>query len=152
MSDSAAAEPERGFRGLGEDARFDDRIDLSARITNLQSLALIGRALALLRHVKRLFAGKVVLSALALVPGLILPFLAKITVDQVILGKSFEDSEIPFPPHMLPFIDAVAGLGRMETMLAVIVFLAVLLLLFGRGGLFVWIGGGADSASPSLPI
>ena len=149
MSDSAAAEPERGFRGLGEDARFDDRIDLSARITNLQSLALIGRALALLRHVKRLFAGKVVLSALALVPGLILPFLAKITVDQVILGKSFEDSEIPFPPHMLPFIDAVAGLGRMETMLAVIVFLAVLLLLFGRGGLFVWIGGGADSASTS---
>ena len=150
MSESAAGiDAGRGFGGLGKDSRFDDRIDLSTRITNLASLALIARALVLLKDVKLLFAGKVILSAIALAPGLILPFLAKITIDQVILGKSFADSEIPFPPHMVPFIDALAGLGRMEIMLAVIGFSAALLLVFGRGGLFVWIGGGADSASSS---
>jgi len=149
VSESATAEAGRGLASFGTDDRFDDRIDLATRITNLQALALIGRALVLLRNVKALFAVKMALAALALVPGLILPFLAKITIDQVILGKSFEDIEIPFPPHIVPFVDAVSGLSQMEIMLAVIGFTAVLLFLFGRGGLFVWIGGGADSASTS---
>ncbi|MCY3623197.1 MAG: ABC transporter ATP-binding protein [Gammaproteobacteria bacterium] len=149
MSEGATVESGRGLASFGRDARFDDRIDLATNITNIQALWLIGRALVLLRNVKALFAGKMVLAALALIPGLTLPFLAKITIDQVILGKSFEDIEIPFPPHIVPFVDAVSGLGQMEIMLAVIAFSAVLLFLFGRGGLFVWIGGGADSASTS---
>ncbi|MXY54897.1 MAG: ABC transporter ATP-binding protein [Gammaproteobacteria bacterium] len=149
MSEGATVESGQGLASFGKDARFDDRIDLSTNITNIQALRLIGRALVLLRNVKVLFAGKMVLAALALVPGLTLPFLAKITVDQVILGKSFEDIEIPFPPHIVPFVDAVSGLGQMEIMLAVIAVSAMLLFLFGRGGLFVWIGGGADSASTS---
>lgn len=139
----------RGLASFGTNARFDDRIDLATRITNVQALRLIGRALALLKDVKALFAGKMVLAALALAPGLTVPFLAKITIDQVILGKSFEAIGMPFPPHIVPFVDAVSGLGPMQIMLAVIGFTAVLLFLFGRGGLFVWIGGGADSASTS---
>ena len=150
MSESASATADTGgMAAFGADDRFDDRIDLSTRITNVQSLKLIGRALVLLKHVKLLFAGKMVLAALALVPGLTLPFLAKITIDQVVLGKVVDESEVRFPPHILPFVNAVAELGRMEIMLAVIGFMAVLLLLFGRGGLFVWIGVGADSASTS---
>ena len=149
MSEGAPVEPGQGLDSFGKNARFDDRIDLATNITNIQALGLIGRALVLLRNVKALFAGKMVLAALALIPGLTVPFLAKITVDQVLLGKSFDDIEIPFPPHIVPFVDAVSGLGQMEIMLAVIAFTAVLLFLFGRGGLFVWIGGGADSASTS---
>ena len=149
MGVGATVESGQGLASFGRDARFDDRIDLSTNITNVQALRLIGRALVLLRNVKALFAGKMVLAALALIPGLTLPFLAKITIDQVILGKSFEDIEIPFPPHIVPFVDAVSDLGQMEIMLAVIAFTAVLLFLFGRGGLFVWIGRGADSASTS---
>ena len=149
MSEGATVESGQGLASFGRDARFDDRIDVATNITNIQALKLIGRALTLLRNVKALFAGKMVLAALALVPGLVVPFLAKITIDQVILGKSFEDIEIPFPPHIVPFVDAVSGMGQMEIMLAVIGFSAVLLCLFGRGGLFVWIGGGADSASTS---
>ena len=149
MSEGAAVESGQGLASFGKDARFDDRIDLATNITNMQALRLIGRALVLLKNVKALFAGKMVLAALALIPGLTVPFLAKITIDQVILGKSFDDIEIPFPPHIVPFVDAVSGLGQMDIMLAVIAFTAVLLFLFGRGGLFVWIGGGADSASTS---
>jgi len=149
VSEGVTVESGQGLSSFGQDSRFDDRIDLATNITNIQALGLIGRALVLLRNVKALFAGKMVLAALALVPGLTVPFLAKITIDQVILGKSFDDIEIPFPPHIVPFVDAVSGLGQMEIMLAVIAFSAVLLFLFGRGGLFVWIGGGADSASTS---
>lgn len=149
MSEAAGIDSSRELASFGTDARFDDRIDVTTAITNREALRLIGRGLALLRNVKALFAGKVVLAAVALVPGLTLPFLAKITIDQVLLGKSFDEIDIPFPPHIVPFVDAVADLGRMEIMLAVIGFTAVLILLFGRGGLFVWIGGGADSASSS---
>ena len=149
MSDPANVESGKGFASFGKDATFDDRIDVATRITNIQALRLIGRALVLLRNVKILFAGKMVLAALALIPSLTVPFLAKITIDQVILGKSFDEIDVPFPPHIVPFVEAVSGFGQMEIMLAVIGFTAVLLFLFGRGGLFVWIGGGADSASTS---
>ena len=97
MSEGGTVESGQGLASFGKEARFDDRIDLATNITNIQALGLIGRALVLLRNVKALFAGKMVLAALALIPGLTVPFLAKITVDQVLLGKSFDDIEIPFP-------------------------------------------------------
>ena len=149
MSESASVESGQGFASFGKDDRFDDRIDLGTRITNLQALGLVGRALVLLKNVKALFAAKMVLAALALAPSLTLPFLAKITIDQVLLGKPFDEIEVPFPVHIVPFVNAVAGLDQMAIMGSVIAFSAALLFLFGRGGLFVWIGGGADSASTS---
>ena len=148
-----AAEAPRGIAGelsgLGVSPRFDDRIDLDPELTNRESLRLIWRALKLLRSVKALFFGKLCLATLALVPGLTLSWVGKVLIDQVLLGAPIDDSEVRFPPHFQPFVDAVRDLDRGDVLLAVIALLATMLVLFGRGGLGVWIGYGADTATNS---
>lgn len=135
--------------GLGKDAQFDDRIDLNTDISNRESLALISRSMKLLRTVKPLFAGKLLLSALVLIPGLTMPYVSKIIIDQVLLQKPIDGIDVPFPPHFMPFVNIIRDLSPMEIMGAVVALLAVFLLLFGRGGLGIWLGGGADSATTS---
>ena len=144
MSEAAERLP-----GLGKDAQFDDRIDIHTDISNRESLRLIGRSMKLLATVKPLFAGKLGLSALVLIPGLTMPYVAKIIVDQVLLQKSIESVETPFPPHFMLFVNIVRDLSPMGTLGAVLALLALFLLLFGRGGLGVWLGGGSDSATTS---
>jgi len=143
------SEPAERLPGLGKDAQFDDRIDINTDISNRESLGLIGRSMKLLGSVKPLFIGKLLLSASVLIPGLTMPYISKIIIDQVLLQKSIDAIDVPFPPHFLPFVNIIRGLSPMETMGAVLVLLAVFLLLFGRGGLGVWLGGGADSATTS---
>jgi len=144
MTEAAKRRP-----GLGKDAQFDDRIDIDTHLSNRQSYALIVRSMKLLRTVKPLFAGKLLLAALALIPGLTMPYINKVIIDQVLLQRPIDTVDVPFPPHFMPFVNVIQNLSPMETMGAVIALLAVLLLLFGRGGLGVWLGFGADSATTS---
>ncbi|XOV86470.1 MAG: ABC transporter ATP-binding protein [Pseudomonadota bacterium] len=141
----------REFAGLFKSERFDDRIDVNAEISNREVLKIIGRSLTLLGTVRYLFLAKFCLAIFALIPGLIAPWIGKITIDQVILGKAVDESLVRFPPHISPFIDYIEGMGRVEVMLAITTLLAVIILLFGRlgAGSGVMLSTGADSATQS---
>jgi len=130
-------------------ARFDDRIDTDAKIGNWEVLRLLKRSLKLLASARALFAGKLALAALALIPSLYASWLPKILVDQVILQKPFDETTIPFPPHVVPFVNAVRDLAPMEIMGAIAAFFVVLLLLFGREGVWTGFAQGEDSATQS---
>ena len=86
---------------------FDDRVDTSTDISSLASLKLLGRSLNLLKDVKLLFAGKFVFAAVSMFPALVIPWVAKIIIDQVLLQKPFGTTDVRFPPFMDPFIDLV---------------------------------------------
>ena len=111
--------------------RFDDRIDTNPRISNLESARIIGRGFSYITTAPRLFAVKLVLSLLAIVPVLYLQWLAKILIDQVILQKPFDATDVVMPPHVQPFIDYVYGFSPFEILVALTVVSVVLLLVFG---------------------
>lgn len=132
--------------------RFDDRVDTNTDIGTGAALMLLGRSFTLLGRVKRLFAGKALLSALALLPGLLLPWIAKIVVDQVILQQPFGGTEVRFPPYMTPIVDYLTGMSPMGIMASILGGYAVLLIIFGsRGGGtgFGLLMGGQDAATQS---
>ncbi len=129
---------------------FDDRIDTKTRIGNREVMRILGRALKELAAEKRLFFAKVGMGLLALVPGLYLPWIAKVMVDQVLLQQPFDESIVRFPPHMTPFIDLLHGLEPMQVMLAVTALLFLMLILFSRGaGVYQSVAEGQDSATQS---
>lgn len=129
------------------DTRFDDRLDVESKITNLDTIRLLGRSLKLIKSVKGLFAAKIILGILALIPSLYVTWLPKIIVDQVILGRPFDETEVPFPPHLTPFVNLIRDFGPMEIMIAVTALLVFLLFIFGRDGLWVGLAEGEDSAT-----
>lgn len=141
MSDLAA--PDRSS------THFDDRLDTDTRITNLEVAGILWRALKLVSAARGLFLGKIALSFIALIPGLYLSWLAKIVIDQVLLQKPFDQTEVPFPPHVAPFVDAIADLSPMGIMAAVTGLLVVLLILFGREETRASFSQGEDSATQS---
>ncbi|MDP7144235.1 MAG: ABC transporter ATP-binding protein [Pseudomonadales bacterium] len=137
------------FAGVLTPEQFDDRVDIHTDITNREVLTIIGRSLKLLADVRNLFAAKFMLAMLALIPGLIAPWIGKIVIDQVILGKQIDEATVRFPPHVSPFIDYIRGLEPLETMLAIVVLMGIILVLFGRGGSGVLLSAGRDSATQS---
>ena len=132
------------------DARFDDRIDTDPRIDNLEVLRLLGRSLKLLGAFKGLFAAKLALSTLALAPALYVAWLPKIVIDQVLLGRPFDETEVPFPPHLAPLVNILRDMGPMEIMGTVILVFIVLQLFFGRDDMGMFnLAQGEDSATQS---
>ena len=128
---------------------FDDRIDTDTRIGNLEVIRILGRSLKLIGVVKKLFVAKLALASLALIPGLFAAWLPKIIVDQVILQRPFDETNVRFPPHVTPFVDAIRDFGPMEIMMAIMAFYVVQLFLFGREGVWVGFAQGEDSATQS---
>ena len=129
--------------------RFDDRIDTETRITNREVIGILGRSLKLLVAFPNLFFSKLILSLLAIIPGLYMQWLPKIVIDQVILQQPVNQEEVPFPPHMQPLVDIITGLSPIETLLVVTIFLVVILCIFGRGGTGLAFSQGEDSATQS---
>ena len=128
---------------------FDDRVDVNPTVSNWDAARLVWRCLRYLATVKGLFAAKVGLSFVALIPGLIAPWTGKILIDQVILQQPFDDDEVPFPPYFQPFVDFVRDMAPMEIMLTMTAMFIGLLVVFGRGGLGVPLEQGRDSATVS---
>ena len=128
---------------------FDDRVDVNPAVSNWEAARLVWRCLRYLATVKRLFAAKVGLSFLALIPGLIAPWTGKILIDQVILQQPFDDGEVPFPPYFQPFVEFVRDMAPMEIMMTMTAMFIGLLVVFGRGGLGVPLEQGRDSATVS---
>ena len=141
MSDVAAPET--------SNARFDDRLDTQTRITNLEMVGILWRSLKLIAAARALFLSKIGLGFIALIPGLYLSWLAKIVIDQVLLQQPFEQTEVPFPPHVAPFVDAIADLSPMGIMAAVTGLSFALVIFFGRHETSARFSEGEDSATQS---
>ena len=132
-------------------SRFDDRVDIDTDLNTLEVLSLVGRSLKLIGTATGLFAVKTLFALAALMPGLVLPWLAKIVVDQVLLQNAFDRTEVRFPPYFVPLVEWLQEMAPMEIMFTVTALLAGLLLVFGRGGIGVYYVGsyGMDSATLS---
>ena len=141
MSDVAAPET--------SSARFDDRLDTQTRITNLEMVEILWRSLKLVAAARALFLSKIGLGFIALIPGLYLSWLAKIVIDQVLLQQPFDQTEVPFPPHVAPFVDAIADLSPMGIMAAVTGLFFALVIFFGRHETSARFSEGEDSATQS---
>ena len=76
-------------------------------ITHRQAIGDIARALRYVWPLRRLFAGKVGYSFIALFPTVIFPWPTKVLIDNVILGLPIEPSGYPF--FFQPVIDALRG-------------------------------------------
>ena len=130
--------------------RFDDRIDLDTKVSSRQAMALIGRSLKLLTEAKGLFAAKFLFSFGFVGPALMLPWIGKIITDNVLLGRPFGDTEVPYPPFMDPVIGLIDGMAPLEIMLTLALLYGGMLLVFGtRTGGFEEVGllEGADAAT-----
>ena len=110
--------------------RYDDRIDVDTDLTLADTFVLIGRSVGLLVKVKRIFAYKFIFATVALLPALILPWLLKIAVDQVILQQPMDPS-VRFPPFLDPFLNLIQGMTPNEIMIALTTLSLALLVLFG---------------------
>ena len=105
---------------------YDDRIDTDTELSLGQTLALVGRSLALISKVKSLFACKFVFALVAILPPVIFPWFLKIVVDQVILQQPFSN-DVRFPPFMLPLIAALRDSSPSDIMLSLSLLFFVLL-------------------------
>ncbi len=131
-----AESPRPGARGLlreilGRNQRFDDRVDTRPDINTREALAVLGRSLRMLAGAQALFASKFVLQLALMAHGLLLPWLAKIVIDNAIQQQPFGTTEVAYPPFMMPIIDLVEGKDPLGIMLTVTVIYVALLLIAG---------------------
>ena len=129
--------------------QFDDRIDIETRIGNLEVLRILGRCLTFLGDARGYLVAKIALGLLALIPGLFATWMPKLVIDQVLLGVSIDDVQVPFPPHVQVFVDLIRDLSPMGMMMAITAFLILLLLAFGRYEMEGGFAQGEDSATQS---
>ena len=111
--------------------RFDDRIDTQPDIRTAAALVIIGRSARLLAEVKWLFTLKALLQLLMIFPGLLLPWMAKIVVDNVMLQQPFGQTEVLYPPFVYPILNLVEGQDPLGIMLTLTTLYFVMLLIAG---------------------
>ena len=122
-------------------AQHDDRIDLETDISSGEALHLLGRCLQLLGEVRALFFAKVSISTLLILPGLMLPWISKIIIDNVLLQQELGDSDVPYPPFMTPIVNFLTGMTPLEIMFSITMGYVVAMVLIGtRAGEGVYVG------------
>ena len=84
--------------------QFDDRVDTQPDIRTTEALRLIGRCTKLLAEAKWLFSLKFLLQLGLVFPALLLPWMAKILIDNVILQRPFGETSVAYPPFMNPIL------------------------------------------------
>ena len=129
--------------------RFDDRIDTQPDVTTAQALGVIGRSIRLIAEAKGLFVAKLAFGFVAIFPALVLPWMAKILVDNAILGEPFGTTDVSFPPFMDPILDAVQGRGPLGIAMILMVIYFAMLIVFGSrsGGTGAGLLQGRDAAT-----
>ena len=129
--------------------QFDDRIDTQPDVTTVEALGVIGRSVRLIGEAPGLFTAKVLLAFVAILPGLLLPWMGKILIDNAMLQRPFGTTEVNFPPFMDPILDVVQGRDPLGIALALLVIYFVLLFLFGArsGGTGAGLLQGRDAAT-----
>lgn len=132
--------------------RFDDRIDLDTELTSKQVLSILWRTLAFIWPVRRVFTIKFFLMCGSVIPILVSPWPVKIIIDHVLLMKPIDESSVPFPPFIQPFVELLAGFSPMQIMAATIALMAALVFVFGAGdegrqGTIAYFAQGQDTAT-----
>ena len=135
--------------GKGGRAQYDDQVDIDTELSNKETFFLVGRAVGLLKPVKKLFFAKFLLSTGMWVPGLLLPWIGKIIVDHVVGGKALDDVELRYPPFMDPILASLQGLGPMQIMMVLSILYVGLLFFIGTraGGTGAYLYEGSDAAT-----
>jgi len=132
----ATAPTEEDFvhRLIGEH-HHDDRIDVDTEISSGEAVRLLWRCLKLLAGMKALFAAKFVLQMGTVFIGVLMPWLAKIVIDNVILQKPLGGTDVPYPPFMQPILAFLDGMSPLEIMFTLSMgYLAGLILVGMRAG------------------
>ena len=111
--------------------RFDDRVDTQPDITGREAARVVGRSIALLAQAPGLFAAKFTLRLGLVLPALMLPWMAKIVIDNVVLQQPFDATEVVFPPFMNPILGLVEGLDPLGIMLVLTTIYVVMLVTIG---------------------
>ena len=133
----AADEPSRTGAGallreiVGSNRRFDDRLDTSPDITTREALTVMGRSLRLVAQARELFAGKFVLQLALMLPALLLPWLAKVVVDNALQGLPFGTTEVAYPPFMTPILGLLEGKDPLGIMATITILYVVMLVTIG---------------------
>ena len=129
--------------------QFDDRIDLQSDINTQDALRVLGRTIRQILNVKGLFGIKVVLELGLIIPGVFLPWLGKIVVDNVIMQKPFNTTAVEYPPYMAPILQLVQDQDPLQIMLIISnIYVAGLILVGMRSsGLAAGLLQGHDAAT-----
>ena len=129
---AAGAAPRRSFwRHAFGKRMFDDRLDTRSDIGTSEALVIMGRAVRLVAEARGLFVGKFLLQLGMIVPGLYLPWLLRIVVDQAALQRPLGTTEVVFPPFMLPILRLVEGQPPLDVLLTMTTVFAAMLVIFG---------------------
>ena len=129
--------------------QFDDRIDTQPDVTTVEALGVIGRSIRLIREAPGLFTAKILMAFVAILPGLLLPWMGKILIDNAMLQRPVGTTEVNFPPFMDPILGVVQGRDPLGIALSLLVIYFVLLFLFGArsGGTGAGLLQGRDAAT-----
>jgi|TARA_B100000315_G_scaffold216331_1_gene216124 ABC-type multidrug transport system fused ATPase/permease subunit len=148
MSEVAVQEQDSMLhRVLGKNT-FDDRVDVESDINTIEALSIIGRCIKLITRAKGLFLAKFLLQLGLVFPVLLLPWMAKIVIDNVILQRPFGDTAVAYPPFMNPIVNFVDGKGPLEIMLTLTIIYAVMLVTIGRSSkMYPELEQGRDAAT-----
>ncbi len=131
MSEAEAGKDSALIANILGKNRFDDRIDTEPDITTAGALRLIGRCIKLLSGAKGLLGAKFLLQLGLVFPALLIPWMAKIVVDNAILQRPFGGTEVSFPPFMKPILDLVEGRDPLGIMLVLTTIYMVMLVVIG---------------------
>ena len=129
--------------------QFDDRIDTQPDVTTVEALGVIGRSIRLIAGAPGLFTAKMLLAFVAIFPGLLLPWMGKILIDNAMLQRPFGTTEVAFPPFMDPILGVVQGRDPLGIALTLVFIYFGLLFLFGSrsGGTGAGLLQGRDAAT-----
>jgi len=111
--------------------KFDDRIDLVTDLTGLEALKMVGRSLLFIGRVKLFFFTKLFFALISVLPPLLVPWILKIIVDQVVLQQPIDIYSTNFPSILIPLLTPLDGLTPSEVMFAVTSFMLIMLVIFG---------------------
>lgn len=139
------------LRDLSASQQFDDRVDIETEIGSGEAAIVLGRTFKELGAVKALFAAKFVLSLGMLVSSLFVPWIGKIVIDNVLLGKPFGTTDVLYPPFMDPLVNLLDGLEPLEIMLTLMAIYLVGQFVVGirTGGIDAELFEGSEAATQS---
>ena len=151
---TAASEAAEARSKTGSTPRYDDRIDVDPTLTAAAVLHILRRSLAYIWPHRGLFGLKFLLMMGGFAPLLVAPWALKILIDHVVIQRPLAEADVPFPPFVAPFVDAIAGLDSAGVLLATLAALAALVVVFGTGvgearGNTAFMAQGQDTATQS---
>jgi ABC-type multidrug transport system fused ATPase/permease subunit len=111
--------------------QFDDRVDKETDVKTVDALRIVGRCVKMLASVKGLFCAKFLLQLGLIFPGLLLPWMAKIVIDNAVLQRPIGGTEVVYPPFMNPILALIEGKDPVGIMLTLTTIYFVMLMTIG---------------------